>query len=180
MRSHILTLSVGVLAAMNVALAQTPPAAPKPGPEHKAMSYFAGAWTTEGEMKPGPFGPGGKMTSQDTCEWFAGGFQIVCRGTGKTPSGSMTSLGVLAYDPAEKGYTFYGIDNMGMSELSKGSKSGKTWTFTSKSRMGDQSFHSRYTMVETSPTAYTFKWDTSPDGSKWTTMMEGKSTKSGT
>ena len=92
----------------------------------------------------------------------------------------MKVLGVLAYNPADKAYTYYGIDNMGMSELSKGEKSGKTWTFSSKSQMEGQAFHSRYTMTETSPTSYTFKWDTSPDGSKWTTVMEGKSTKAGT
>jgi hypothetical protein len=38
-------------------------------------------------------------------------------------------------------------------------------------------FHSRYTMVESSPTAYTYKWDMSEDGTKWTTVIEGKSTK---
>jgi hypothetical protein len=92
----------------------------------------------------------------------------------------MSSLGVVGYNPENKAYTFYGIDNMGMGDLSKGEKSGKTWTFTSKSSMNGQPFHSRYTMTEVSPTAYTFKWDTSPDGSKWTNIMEGKSTKAGT
>ena len=87
MKTRILALSLGLAAAAGVALAQAPEA-PKPGPEHKALQYFVGKWTSEGELKPGPFGPGGKMTSQDTCEWFAGGFHVVCRGTGKMPSGS--------------------------------------------------------------------------------------------
>jgi hypothetical protein len=179
MRLSTLAFGAGVLTAIGTTFAQAPEP-PKPGPEHKAMNYFVGKWTSEGDMKPSPFGPGGKMTSQDTCEWFAGGFQVVCRGDGKTPTGPMKMLGVLAYNPAEKAYTYYGIDNMGMSELSKGSKSGKTWTFSSKSEMEGKPFHSRYTMTETSPTSYTFKWDTSPDGAKWSTVMEGKSTKAGT
>ena len=141
------------------------------------MSYFVGAWSTECEMKPGPFGPGGKMSSEDTCEWFSGGFQVVCRGEGKTPSGPMKVLGVLAYSPADKAYTYYGIDNMGMSELSKGEKAGKTWTFSSKSQMEGQSFHSRYTMTETSPTSYTFKWEILGDGGQWLTVMESKNRK---
>jgi len=33
--------------------------------------------------------------------------------------------------------------------------------------------------VEESPTAYTFKYETSEDGQKWNTMMEGKATKAG-
>jgi hypothetical protein len=179
MRSHILSLSLGLVTMLGIALAQAPDS-PKPGPEHKALNYFAGKWTSEGEMKPGPYGPGGKITSQDTCEWFSGGFQLVCRSQGKGPMGPMSSMGVLTFNMQEKAYTFYGIDSMGANELAKGDKSGKTWTFTSTSNVGGETFQSRYTMVETSPTSYTFKWDTSPDGSKWSTMMEGTATKSGT
>jgi hypothetical protein len=179
MNRQIMAIGCGMLLTIGTALAQAPEA-PKPGPEQKTLAYFAGKWTTEGEMKPGPFGPGGKVSSQDTCEWFAGGFQLVCRGSGKSPMGQMTTLGVIAYSQADKAYTHYGIDSMGMGDYSKGSKSGNTWTFNSKSQMNGQPFHSRYTMVETSPTSYNFKWETSPDGSKWTTAMEGKSTKAGT
>jgi Protein of unknown function (DUF1579) len=179
MKTKTLALSLGLVAAAGAALAQAPEA-PKPGPEHKALQYFVGKWTSEGELKPGPLGPGGKMTSQDSCEWFAGGFHVVCRGTGKMPSGSVTSLGVVGYNTEDKAYTFYGVDSMGMGDLSKGQKSGKTWTFTSKASMNGQPFHSRYTMTEISPTAYTFKWETSSDGTKWTNLMEGKSTKAGT
>jgi hypothetical protein len=41
-------------------------------------------------------------------------------------------------------------------------------------------FKSRYTLVETSPTSYTFKWDMSQDGTKWATVVEGTAKKSGT
>ena len=167
-------LTVSALGA--VALAQAP-AAPKPGPEQKTLAYFVGNLTTESELKPGPLGPGGKMTSSDSCQWFEGGFQVVCRGKGSGAMGSMTSLGVMAYSAADKAYTFYGIDSMGMSELSTGNKSGSTWTFGSTSYFGGQSFKSRFTIVETSPTSYTFKWESSADGTKWATLMEGKSTK---
>jgi len=176
MRTQIMAVGCGALLAIGSAAAQAPQA-PKPGPEQKVIGYFAGKWTSEGEMKPGPFGPGGKMTSTDTCEWFAGGFHLVCRGQGSGAMGPMTTLGILAYNPAEKAYTFHGIDSTGMVDYSKGKKSGNTWTFASKSEMNGKPFHSRYTMVEASPTSYTFKWDTSEDGTKWTTVMQGKSTK---
>lgn len=179
MRKQIPVLCLGFIASVGLA-AEPPAEAPKPGPEHKALNYFAGKWTSASEMKPGPFGPGGKTTSQDTCEWFTGNFQLVCRSQGKGSMGPTSSMGVLTYSASDKAYTYYGIDSMGMSELSKGTKSGGTWTFTSKSHLGGQTFNSRYTIVETSPTAYTFKWDTSEDGTKWSTVMEGKTTKSGT
>ena len=174
MNRQVLVFGCGALLAFATAQAQD---APKPGPEQKALGYFAGKWTSEGEMKPGAFGPGGKMTSVDTCEWFAGGFQLVCRGQGSGAMGKMTTLGVIAYSPVEKSYTFYGIDSMGMTDYSKGKKSGNTWTFTSKADMQGKPVHSRYTMVEASPTSYTYKWDMSEDGTKWSTVMEGKSTK---
>ena len=176
MNKQILVLGCSAMLAFATALAQAGEA-PKPGPEQKALGYFAGKWTSEGEMKPGPFGPGGKMTSTDACAWFAGGFQLECRGTGSGAMGSMTTLGIITYNPVEKAYTFYGIDSTGMADYSKGKKDGKTWTFASKSEMNGKAFHSRYTMVEGSPSSYTYKWDMSEDGTKWTTMMEGKSTK---
>ena len=130
MRTKIIVVGSSALLAFGATLAQD---APKPGPEQKTLGYFAGKWTSEGEMKPGPFGPGGKMTSTDNCEWFAGGFQLVCRGQGGGAMGPMTTLGVIAYNPAEKAYTFYGIDSTGMTDYSKGKKAGNTWTFTTAS-----------------------------------------------
>lgn len=174
MRTKIIVVAGSLLLTFGAALAQD---APKPGPEQKTLGYFAGKWTSEGELKPGPFGPGGKLSSVDNCEWFAGGFQLVCRGQGSGVMGTMTTLGVIAYNPTEKTYTFYGIDSTGMTDYSKGKKSGNTWTFTSKSEMNGKAFQSRYSMVEGSPTAYTYKWEMSEDGTKWTTVMEGKSTK---
>jgi Protein of unknown function (DUF1579). len=181
MKRAIRWISCGVvLTAWTCLAAEQTREAPKPLPEHKALGYFAGKWTSESDMKPGPFGPGGKMTSHDDCKWFEGGFQIVCRSEAKGPVGSMTSMGVIAYIPGEHMYTYYGIDDKGMSELSVGKKEGKTWTFLTKTQMGDQPVRSRYTIVEGTPTAYTFKWEASPDGEHWSTVMEGKSTKSGT
>jgi hypothetical protein len=166
-----------VVALANHGLAQQP--APKPGPEHKAMGYFVGKWTGEADVKPGPMGPGGKMTNADTCEWFGEGFHVICRGEGKGALGQMKTLGVLSYG-ADKAYKFYGLDSMGMAELSSGTKAGDTWTFTADSTMGGQTFKSRYTIVEVSPTSYTFKWEASADGTKWATLIEGKASKSGT
>ncbi len=176
-------LAYGVAAAVVsgavAVLAQAPPPPPKPALEHKALAYFVGKWTGESELKPGPFGPGGKMTSADTCESF-GGFHVVCRGEAKGVMGEMKTLGVLSYSAGDKTYKFYAVDTLGVAELSAGTKSSNTWTFTADSTFGGMAFKSKYTIVEVSPTSYTFKWEMSQDGTKWATVMEGKSTKSGT
>ena len=153
---------------------------PKPGPEVKKLSYFVGNWTSEGEMKENPFGmPAGKFTSNDKCEWFTGGYQVVCHTTGKSPMGAMHSIGILSYNVNDKEYTYYGIDSMGMAEASKGNVSGDTWTYTADEKMGGKTFHGKYTIMTSSPDSYTFKYETSEDGQKWSTMMEGKATKAG-
>jgi Protein of unknown function (DUF1579) len=162
------------------AMAQTAPPPPqKPGPEHQKLGYFVGKWVTEGEMKSSPMGPGGKLTSADTCEWFEGHYAVVCRGDGKGPAGAMKSVGILGYNAEEKVYTYYGIDNtaMNMATVAKGTVKGDTWTYTDEGTMGGQKFKTRVTIKELSPTSYTFKMELGgPDG-KWAPMMEAKSTK---
>jgi hypothetical protein len=93
------------------------------------------------------------------------------------PMGTMTSMGLIAYRESDKAYTYYGVDSMGMADLATGHKKGNTWSFTSTTTMGGKTFQSRYTMVETSPTSYTFKWEMSPDKKTWSVVMEGKATK---
>ena len=151
--------------------------APKPGPEIKRLGYFVGTWKTEADIKPNPMMPAGKMTGTDKCEWFPGGFHVVIHSTGKSPMGPMHGLGILAYNSEDKVYTYYGIDNMGFAELSKGTVDGKNWVYTSDSKMGDKIYHGRYSMVEESPASYTFKYEMSEDGKSWTLVMEGKSSK---
>lgn len=154
-----------------------PPA--QPGAEHKRLEYFVGKWTTEGKVEAGPMGPGGTMTSTDTCEWFEGRFAVICRSEGKTPMGPMKSLGIIAYSPDTKTYTYYGVDSSGMTmtTVPQGTVQGKTWTFTDESMMGGQKMKSRVTITEVSPTEQTFKMEIQgPDG-KWMQVMESKGKK---
>jgi hypothetical protein len=181
MRRALNTVAVLVVASVvgvPFAAAQAP-AAPKPGPEHARLGYFVGKWNADGEMKPGPMGPGGKMKSTDTCEWFEGRFSVICRSEGTTPMGPAKSIGILGYNVEQKVYTYYGIDNsaMTMASVPKGTVQGDTWTYTDEGTMGGQTYKSRVTIKELSPTAYTFRMEMQgPDG-KWVPMMESKNTK---
>ena len=151
---------------------------PKPGAEVKKLGYFVGSWSMEGEMKENAFGmPAGPFTGDNKCEWFAGGWQVVCHTTSKGAMGASRGIGILAYNGEDKVYTYYGIDSTGYGGLSKGKQDGSTWVYTSDEKMMGKSFHGRYTIDTSSPDSYTFKYETSEDGQKWSTMMEGKSTK---
>ena len=74
MKNTLMTLAVLVLSTA-AAVAQME--MPKPGPEHKKLDMFAGSWTLDGEMKPGPMGPGGKVIENETCDWMEGGSRRV-------------------------------------------------------------------------------------------------------
>ncbi len=166
------------VAGLQFVAAQSPQA-PKPGPEHERLGYFVGKWTAEGEIKPGPMGPGGKMTSSDDCAWFEGRFSVICRSEGTTPMGPSKGIGILGYSAEEKVYTYYGVDNsiMTMASVPKGTVRGDTWTYTDEGTMGGQKYKSRVTIKELSPTQYSFRMEMQgPDG-KWMPMVESKNTK---
>jgi hypothetical protein len=181
MRSKLQALTVCVvvpLVGCQLSFAQESAAA-KPGPENQRLKYFVGHWTTEGEMKPGPMGPGGKFTGSSRCDWFEGQFSVVCNTDGKTAAGPTKGIDILGYSSADKAYTYYGVDNSGMTmtTVPRGTVQGDTWTYHDESTMGGKKVKTRVTIKELSASAYTFKMDMQGADGKWTTVMESKSTK---
>ena len=176
-------MAIAVALALGPALAQAPAGKaaekPAPGPEHKKLAYFVGTWNTEGEAKPNPFMPGGTITSRDTCDWFEGGFAVVCHYDGKTPAGPSKGLGILGYSAEEKVYTYYGLDNgpMIMSSAARGTLENGSWVYNEETKMGGKPIKSRYTIKEASPSSYTFKYEMQKEDGSWLTLIEGKSTK---
>ena len=169
-------LVIGILLFASAAFAQMGP--PKPGPELKKLDYFLGTWTSEGDMKPSPMGPGGKFTSSGNGEWMDGGFFVVIHSNFKSAAmGNAIGTAYLGYDTDEKVYTYNEFTSVGENDHSKGTLDGDTWNWTSDMKMGPQTMKGRYTMKILSPTSYTFKFEMSPDGTKWDTAMEGKATK---
>ena len=151
---------------------------PKPGAETKKLDGFAGKWKTEATMQPGPWGPGGKMTGEQECTWFDGGWQLVCRENSEGAMGKMKSEAILGWNGEEKVYKYMGFDSMGMMGQATGTVSGNTWSWTGEDKMGGKLIKSKYTITMPSPTTQTFKWEVSDDGGKtWKAAAEGKSTK---
>ena len=171
----ILSTVVTLALASSAVLTQT--AAPTPGPEQKRMAYFAGHWNFQGEAKPSPLGPAGKTTATETCEWFAGGFQLVCKTKGTGPKGPSTGQSVMAYDQARKTYTFHAISSLGDNIFARGQVDGKVWTWTDEMAVDGKPMKIRATVTEQTPTSYTFKLEVSMDGGPMVLIEEGKSTK---
>jgi hypothetical protein len=151
--------------------------APKPAPELKKLDVFIGSWTLDGDMKPGPMGPGGKMTENEKCEWMDGGFYVVCHSDYKSSMGNGVGLSVMGYSSDDKAYTYREFNSFGEFVDSKGSLDGDTWTWSADEKVGGMTMKGRFIMKMTSSTSYTFGYDISQDGTKWTTVMDGKATK---
>lgn len=177
MRKRIALVALVTASWLGSVGAQAP--APKPGPEHKKLEYFVGKWTTTGEMKASPFGPAGKVTGSDNCEWFQGGFAVVCHSQGTAPTGPTRSIGIMGYSSEEKKYTYFGLDNtaMFMTAIPKGTVEGDTWTYTDSGTMGGQPYQARFVLKVVSPASYTFRWETLGPDRKWMPILEGTSTR---
>jgi hypothetical protein len=173
---RIVTPLLGVSLLAAPALAQEPM---KPGPEHARLGYFAGTWQFEGEAKASPMGPAGKLSGTDTCEWFAGGFHLVCRGDGTGPRGANTGESIWGYDGMQQRYTYFGHNSLGDGFYVLGTAAGKVWTWTTEFPVEGGKVQARVTLTEESPTAYTYRFEMSPDGTNWTVVEDGRATKRG-
>lgn len=178
-RSTLVVLAICALfaAALSSVAEEKKTGPPKPGPEVKKLAYFAGDWTSEGEIKQNPMMPAGKFTETSSCTWFTGGFHLVCHSKGTGPMGQTHGLGILGYSTEEKAYSYYGMDSTGYAGHGNGTTDGKTWTYTSEDKMGGKTIYGRYTMSDLTPDSYNFKWETSEDNKTWNSVMEGKATK---
>lgn len=169
------TIVAAVMLSVGAAMAQTEPQ--KPGPEVKKLDVFAGAWTLDGNMKPGAMGPGGSMTENEKCEWMEGGFYLVCHSDYKSTMGSGVGISVMGYSTDDKAYTYREFNSFGEFDDSRGILDGDTWTWTSDEKMGGMTMKGRFIMKMNSATSYTFTFDMSQDGTKWNTIVDGKATK---
>ena len=168
MLSMLLLFAAGALAQMEM---------PKPAPELKKLDMFAGTWKLDGDIKPGPMGPGGKMNGQENCAWMDGGFYLVCNSTFKGPLGNATGTSYFGYSNDDKAYTYREFNSMGEFTDPRGTVDGDVWTWNSEDKMNGQTMKGRFVVKVTSPTAYDFKFDMSQDGNTWTPVMDGKSNK---
>ncbi len=176
-RSALVTLCLAAIFAGAAAFAQETPA---PGPEVAKLSSFAGNWTTEATIAPGPWGSGGKFTNTAHTEWMKGGFFLVGHGEFTMPAelgGSGTSMEVIGYNADTGSYTEDRFDSTGHHVALTGKLDGSTWTWTGNANYGGMPMQVRFTVAVLSPTSYTTKYEISTDGTNWATFWDGKATK---
>jgi len=152
----------------------------KPGAEIKKLDYFAGTWTLDATIEPGPWGGGGKLTSTSTNEWMPGEYFILGHRDSKMPAelgGDTASTVVMGYDSERHAYTSDEFNSQGLHIISKGTLTGDTWVWTGSRNFGDMEIQQKLTIKTVSPTKYSMKFETSIDGTTWMTFMDGTATK---
>lgn len=174
MRRAAITIATA-LTLSAIAIAQAGP--PKPGPELRKLDVFVGTWTLDGNMKPGMMGPGGSMIENEKCDWMEGNFYLVCHSDYKSSMGNGAGLSVMGYSADDKAYTYREFNSFGEFDDSKGKLDGDTWTWNNEEKMGSMTMKGRFTIHMTSAGSYNFVFDMSEDGTKWSTVMDGKATK---
>jgi len=157
--------------------AQDASAPPKPGPEHAKLAFFVGKWVAEGDLRPSSYGPGGKFTYTENCEWLSGNFALVCHSEGQMLGTTIKGLSVMSYDPGEKSYIYFESNNMGENTYSRGTVDGDTWTWTSENQMGGKTIHSRFTLKRLTDDSASYKYEMGAGSDPLALIMEGKQTR---
>jgi hypothetical protein len=168
--------SFAVLAALSAlgTFPQAPPAPPKPRAEQQKLVFFVGKWNSQGDLKPSAFGPGGKYSGTETCEWVANRFGVLCRTEGTGPLGPITGVSMIGYDAGEKTYVYTEINNFGEASISRGTVDGDTWNWTNDAKMSGKLMHQHFTMKVVSPDAATYKFEMAEGDGPFNIAMEGK------
>ncbi|HXN21160.1 MAG TPA: DUF1579 family protein [Candidatus Dormibacteraeota bacterium] len=170
---------VAVLAGLGAlgGFPQAPSAPPKPGAEQEKLAFFVGRWNSQADLKASAFGPGGKYSGTETCEWVANRFGILCRTQGTLPMGPITGVSMIGYDAGEKTYVYSEINNFGETSISRGTVDGDTWTWTNDAKMAGKLMHQHFTMKVVSPDAATYKFEMAEGDGPFNMVMEGKQTR---
>jgi hypothetical protein len=182
MRRTVLPVTVSLVFILSLACAallaaQSTIGVRSPGPDVKKLDYFAGSWKSEGDMKSGPYTSGGKFSGTGRSEWMPGGFFLLSYTDEMSPLGKGTGLAIYGYDRKERVYTYQAYNSRGEAEHAKGVVEGDTWTWSNEEKIGGTVMRGRYIIKTISPTAYNFKFEMAPEGGQWSTIIEGKATK---
>jgi len=177
MRRFVTLFSLLLLGSVCAAQTQTPAPAPKPSPELKKLQVLIGRWTYDGEYKPGPFGPGGKIAGEYTAQWKLNGFVVEATAVEKGATQTTHFLEVDEYKDKAINWTMWATDGTRMAGTITVNANTVTWEgrfmFNGKEYLMKEAF-----VLAADNMSGTATGDVSADGGKtWMPWYSGKYTK---
>jgi len=152
--------------------------APKPDPELRKLHAWLGHWTYAVEYNPGPLGPAGKHTGEQTVRMTLGGFFLETRVVEKTPAGEGEELEIIGYDPVNKNFTLSLYEKGGDTYSGTFTVTTNRVAWTVQSAVAAKSYQIRGTDIYAADwMSFTRKAEVSTDGKTWTPSYEKRFTK---
>ncbi len=155
-------------------LMPTGPMAADASAELKKLGDLVGHWQMDGKFQVDPKVPAGPVALTLTCDWFAGGRQIVYGYSGTLAGSPMYEVGQIIYDTRTKTYTFYAIVGDGSSGPGKLVIEPGTWIHTQDTQLDGKPARARFTLANMSPAGGTWKYEVSVAGGPFAVMGDGK------
>ncbi len=154
------------------------PTATKPAEgnaEVKALSPMIGQWAIEGTVVMDAKGTPVPMKATQGCEWFAGGYAVVCRNNGTMGDMPLESLSMMFYDTGSKTYVNTAVgsgkDSTGSARLDI--KPG-AFVFMSEFTIEGKPAKDRMTLSNMTAEGGTWKYELSMGGGPYMAAGEGK------
>ncbi len=143
----------------------------KPGPEHARLAAVVGTWIIEATEEDLAY------RVRETCEWFPGGFHLICRGEGLGDASALRTHGIFGFDARDKTFTRFAHNSFGIGSFMRGSVADRQWTWTGDVAVNGAPAKIRTTITWESPTAYRYQAELSTGGDAWTVVEQGRATK---
>ena len=147
--------------------------APQPGSaEIKRMDFYVGKWDASGRSRTDPSAEFGKLTGDESCEWFHGGLSVVCRETTTDKSGRTEALYILSYDSSRRGYGIAGVDSTGSVYSGTGGLEGGVWLWEVDAAAGDATMRQRYRFRAEGPDQRSMEIEVPKSDGTWQRIAE--------
>ena len=158
---------------------QTNGARKHPGPEQRRLDVLVGSWKMEGQQYEGDAGSAAKIRAEETFEWLPGGMFLVHRLVGRIGDAEMACIEIIESDRAAGRYRMHTFYNDGNAQDWQLAEQDGGWLITGDWPMPDGSKrHVRCTQrFEKGDELRTAKWESSEDGTRWTTFWDTTSTR---
>jgi hypothetical protein len=147
-------------------------------PELHKLDAWSGRWTSQGKLYDTPYSHAGSITITMTCAWSAYNGYMICDHLFNGPAGMRNDLTVYTYNPVDKSYKFYSVDQSGAPRSVPLTIAGDIWTYNNDMEKDGKKILIRTVNDFSKPGIVTWNTKFSDDaGSHWTLMNEGVDTK---